>query len=536
MVQSPEASEEDQVYLWSSRDGKYTAQASLVDGRYDSEKRTSLLILRKKDGSVVEVPANRLSEESRRLAVRLLQQRRSAAQAGQSGPAPDPLKGERSSGGSEGSASSNHSSARRRESADGVRPIYAAPDRVSVLPVFLVPTGEPRPTPAQTAKLMAHMNWSQRRFAQLLNERDTFEFAEAKPHVYIAGHPLAFYRPLPESAAPQWTSELLHHYGFNRFNCPFVFVIVVMNSRDGFPVGGGRPLNGGFNTGGGIVILSSHTLDNAPNFQSTLQHELAHSFGLPHVDVYGYEMKSSPSIMSYNRAHHTNGMQPSADPGGMIPEDLRGLALNTRVFPKLTFDPSKHVPRGYSMRDNIVALGPMKIPGQFDYDIAASTDSGETYGSSVANVVIRGIKPSVGPGVNYDQRTMWHSDTAHGGWVSVDLTFPFSVRLTKIGVHSQHSGEAHAARAVRVHAMIDGTLKRLIEQDLQKVDSYVSFPETEAKTWKLSFRPGESGKVVIRGLRFFSAEHELFPPLVLHPAVPPFPPFREPQRSPGRHK
>jgi len=42
--------------------------------------------------------------------------------------------------------------------------------------------------------------------------------------------------------------------------------------------------NGGCNTAGGMEVMSSNTLDRAPNFQSTLQHEIGHALGLPHVD------------------------------------------------------------------------------------------------------------------------------------------------------------------------------------------------------------------------------------------------------------
>ena len=67
--------------------------------------------------------------------------------------------------------------------------------------------------------------------------------------------------------------------------------------------------------GGGTVLLSSYEFDRAPNVQSSVQHELGHSFGLPHVDVYGYDMGSNDSLMSYNPKHHTNGLTPSATLG-----------------------------------------------------------------------------------------------------------------------------------------------------------------------------------------------------------------------------
>ena len=121
--------------------------------------------------------------------------------------------------------------------------------------------------------------------------------------------------------------ELMQELKTNRHTCPYVFCTVVMNPKSRFPVGGGRPINGGINTGGGILVISSYALDRIPNFQSTLQHELGHAFGLPHVDVYRYNMKTNPSIMSYNPIHKTNGFRPARRPGKLIPEDIRALTL-----------------------------------------------------------------------------------------------------------------------------------------------------------------------------------------------------------------
>jgi len=230
------------------------------------------------------------------------------------------------------------------------------------LPLFFVAKGEAPPTERQIANLQKHITWAQTRYKEMLKGRDTFTLVEGKPQVYRAEHDAAYYRAQPEGAAPQMVDELLRRCKYNRYNCPLVFVAVVMNSRDDYPPGGARPFNGGINTGGGIVEMSSYGLDRAPNFQSTLQHELGHAFGLPHVDVYGYDMDANPSIMSYNPTHHTHGFKPSATPGVLIAEDIRGLALNRRVFPRLRFDPAKDVPQGYTMQ-KIVVLGPMEIPG-----------------------------------------------------------------------------------------------------------------------------------------------------------------------------
>jgi hypothetical protein len=120
-------------------------------------------------------------------------------------------------------------------------------------------------------------------------------------------------------------------------------------------VGGGRPINGYFNNGGGIVVLSSYALDNHAFIQSTLQHELGHAFGLVHVDVYGRSMDTDISMMSYNPAHHTNGFVDAAEPGVFGAEDRAALALNQRVFPGLTY--------GGPPGATLIALGPMTLPG-----------------------------------------------------------------------------------------------------------------------------------------------------------------------------
>jgi len=68
------------------------------------------------------------------------------------------------------------------------------------------------------------------------------------------------------------------------------------------------------------------------NFQSTLQHEPGHAFGMLHVNAYGRDMKRNESIMSYNPNHHTGFLRASKTPGILIPENFRVLALNDRVF------------------------------------------------------------------------------------------------------------------------------------------------------------------------------------------------------------
>jgi len=390
---------------------------------------------------------------------------------------------------------------------------YAIPGKIKVKPVFFVPKDQPLPTKAQQQKLIRHLRWTQETYKNLLRNRDTFTIDKTTPLVYKSTHDLNYYRNLPENAAPQIVSELLTYHNYNRLNCPYIFVTVVMNTIDGFPAGGGRPFNGGFNAGGGISIISSYALDNIKNFQSTLRHELGHCFGLPHVDVYGYKMNSNPSIMSYNPSHRTNGFKESQTRPTLIPEDVRGLAFNRRVFENLYFDLKKDIPEHYSICPKVVYLGAMQVPGEFPYEIKATSNAGDAYGSSISNCVSTIIKPSKGPGVTYDAQTMWHS-TQTKGLIDIVLEFPVTVTLDSISVHSQHSGLAHIAKAIIVETIDHNIFSQIVTEEIISPDQIVSFSPATSKKWRLRFKTTNSEVLVIRGLQFYCDNKEIFPPPV----------------------
>jgi hypothetical protein len=393
------------------------------------------------------------------------------------------------------------------------------PREVKVLPLFYVPRGEAAPTDDQATRLMRHLEWARTRYRELLHDQDTFTIAESKPRTIQSTHDLSFYRGQPERSAPRVASELLKELRYTRFNCPYILLVVMMNSADDFPLGGGRPFNGGYNTGGGILLVSSFSLDRVPNFQSTLQHALGHTFGLPHVDVYGYKMDSNDSLMSYNPRHHTKGFTPSSTPGELIPEDLRGLALNHRALPKLRFDPKTDIPPQYALAERIVPLGPMNLPNH-PGGVQVTTESGEEFGSKVANIVQGQILPSKkAGGVTFDGNLMWQSAKTRTGWVTVEVVFPYEAELTRVEVHSQHSGQYHAAQAVRISVQgAKDAFESVKTAKLNSVDASVTLPKTKGQRWRFAFQAGKSGCVVLRGLRFFSGEDELFPPLVVYPS------------------
>jgi hypothetical protein len=88
------------------------------------------------------------------------------------------------------------------------------------------------------------------------------------------------------------------------------------------------------------------------------------------------------------------------------------------------------------------------------------------------------------------------------------------VELSQAVIHSQHGGEFHAAEAVRIAAKIGGGFRDIVEKPLASADAAVALPPTSARTWQFHFKAGKSGRVVIRGLQFFSGDQEIFPTLV----------------------
>lgn len=388
---------------------------------------------------------------------------------------------------------------------------YLIPPIVSVLPVFFIPKNEKQPGEIENNSLVKHLKWAQSRYSELLGGH-TFSISDQPVLVYQAEYTSSVYQGLKGMISNQIAGELLRFLKLNRFSCPFVLFTVFRSDRLDFPQGQGRPFNGGFNTGGGISIVSSYALNQIPNFQSTVQHELGHAFGLPHVDAYGYDMKTCDSIMSYNLAHHTREFSPSSHPGIFIAEDLRGLALNQRVFPGFRFPNNVNVA---GINSEIKTISRMDIFEQ-NMKIKVSTSSGEAYSSRISNILQNVIKPSnENDGkVTYDKNTMWHSDLSANGWVSLEIIFPQEVALTAIGVHSQHSGIYHKAETIQVEVINRNGRVKIGEYRLNSIDQRVTFPLTTAKTWKLSFKTTSSKYLVLRGLQFFSGSNEIYPPLI----------------------
>ena len=117
--------------------------------------------------------------------------------------------------------------------------------------------------------------------------------------------------------------------------------------------------------------------------------------------------------------------------------------------------------------------------------------------------------------MTFDAGSMWQSGKSKTGRVSVEVKFPYEVELIHVGVHSQHSGEFHAARAVRVAAQdAKEQFKQVAQVALKSTDEKVPVQKTKSRVWRFDFQTGESQSVTLRGLRFYSGADELFPVLI----------------------
>ena len=387
------------------------------------------------------------------------------------------------------------------------------PERVRVLPIAFVPSDQKPPTKPEETLFLRHLRWTQARYATLL-EGDTFEFADTPPVLKIiqGRRPLDEYRPGPNRGADIIVAQILDELNLNRFQNPYTFAILLMNSVDSFPEGGGRTINGGTNAGGGMFYIGSGELSRNEHFQCTLQHEIGHAFGLPHVNVYGYNIQNNPSVMSYNPAHHNRGFLPSPTPGILIPEDRRALALNDRVFGKTAFDITHDVPKLYGLYPYVVPIGPMELPGHPNFYPTATTNAGENQGSKADRCLYGVIRPSEGPGLNYDPGNMWH--THHNLTIAratLNITFPFPVEIDGLGIHTQHSAMDHHATHATFAAMDAVPAGPLLDTPLEKFDAEVNFPKTKARQWRLELTPGPSRTIVVRGIRFLNGGKEIYP-------------------------
>ena len=327
------------------------------------------------------------------------------------------------------------------------------PALICVKPVFFVPKNEQPPTQQQLAKLSKHLKITQKWYERMLLGRGTFELVKGKPQVIDGNYTLDEYLEKYDNIALQVTSEILTELNLTRFNCPYLFFIVLMQPNKDSPGPSGVPFNGGTNNGSGLAITTSYRLDTYSSIQGTIQHELGHSFGLMHTAVYGYDMKTNLSIMSRgntNIKHNGFRLNPKTT---LIPEDLRVLSYNKKIFPGFYYDLKKDVPEGYEIFSVFRSFGPREILGQKSFKIIVSTDDHELEGTSASNIVYTAIRTdkyhNPKSRVGFDPETMWLGKP-RDGIITATLTFPIPVSLSKLCIHSGCGGKYHSAESIQV--------------------------------------------------------------------------------------
>lgn len=390
------------------------------------------------------------------------------------------------------------------------------PQRVSVMPVFFVPDDQAPPTQKQMDMVTEHLAVAQQCYKTMLKGRDTFQIADPAGRILRDSFTLERMQKLESRKFTKYLlTRLFAHFEVNRFNCPYVFLVIVMCPEKPWPRSGARPINPGFNSGAGIAIFSSNKLDAVPlRIQGGFQHELGHAFGLVHADSYGYDQYSNKSLMSYNKENWWTGLTPPEEPAIFIPEDIRGLAMNKRVFPNLVFDAASDVPKGYKTGRLIRLSFEPDIFMQEPYEIKASSACGQVEDTDPGNIVLGSILPNrkSKEGIGLNPRVMWMSGKSEQGRVDLELEFPIAVRLNRIRIYSQCGGGLYPVKAARVEADINGFQEIASIENITSDEADVCFEELKTKKWRLILKPDDSGQVVLRGLRFFSSQGEIFCP------------------------
>ncbi|MCE5186088.1 MAG: hypothetical protein LLF76_08190 [Planctomycetaceae bacterium] len=393
------------------------------------------------------------------------------------------------------------------------------PARIQIQPMFFVPIDQAPPTSEQQLKLTRHILTSQKNYQRMLKNRDTFRISDRKPLICRGRFALDYYKTQDQkSLSILPVEEVFERFGYSRFNCPYLYVIIVMNASENIPAGGGRPFNRGFNNGGGFVYVSSYALDKSPGFQSTLLHELGHSFGLVHAASYGYDMNTNLSVMSYNQENLWDGYRVTKRAGTLIPEDLRALNFNKRVFPNFTFNAETDVPQNYKLHPVVVRLALVEeFPNQRPFEVAIQSDAPNLADTKPQNIVHGVIWPlTLGrsdQGIKgLASNAMWMTELSPFAWGKMDVQFPVEIKLSKVTLYFDCGNLGYMPSKVNIGPADKSASMPWIDRGVSSPEMELSFEPQTIEGIRVQFQAGTSGRIVLRGIRFYTDTGEVFCP------------------------
>lgn len=226
-----------------------------------------------------------------------------------------------------------------------VPPAWTPSDgRVLVRPVIFVPTGAAPRAAGLDELYFLHLRLAQQQYRELLLGRDTFGLT-GPPVVVDGARDAAYYtqkfreRQLPVALL----QEVLGHDRVSPIDCPYIYAILPIGvggnrfqDQRGVVDGEGGPL--GSRGAGSFYVLGGAGSMVSGSFQDVLQHEMGHTFGLPHTSDWGFSPFGTGSIMAGGRGRWT-GFK-AADPGRLLRVELQRLARNKAAFPDFALQPA----------------------------------------------------------------------------------------------------------------------------------------------------------------------------------------------------
>lgn len=232
-----------------------------------------------------------------------------------------------------------------------------------------------------------------------------------------------------------------------------------------------------------------------------------------------YAQYCGKSVMSYDQSNVSNSKSAALIPGSLLGDDREDIAKNKLVFPDFYFLPEQDYDtppckRGCPPHDKI-----SRPLGQGSISLfTCYTGFGEIHGTKITNLNDHYNSRRIAANnaaTGFQANTMWHSDNANDkGWVSFEITFAVPVLLNRIKIYTQHSGKYHEATAIQVEYLNNsGTFEAIKQVSLPAPNGEISFSPQKTNRWKIALKAGNSKQVVVRGIRFFLNDDEIFAPI-----------------------